>query len=165
MEKKWIYKQEPDTKVVESLSKSLNINRYLSKILVQRRIKTFDHAKDFFRPSLDMLHDPFEMLNMDKAVNRLTEAIFNKEKILIYGDYDVDGTTAVSLTFLFLSEFSDLLEFYIPDRYTEGYGISEKGINYAHDHGFDLIIALDVGVRAVNRAEQAKSLIPEVTIR
>ena len=158
VKKKWIYKKAPNAAIVEPLSQSLNLNHYLSKILVQRGINTFDGAKSFFRPSLSMLHDPFEMLNMDRAVNRLTEAIFNREKILLYGDYDVDGITSVSLAFLFLSEFSDQLAFYIPDRSTEGYGISEKGINYAHDHGFDLIIALDVGIRAVDRARQAKSL-------
>lgn len=158
VEKRWIYGAEPDLEEVTNLSKLLNINEYLAKILVQRGIKSFDGAKEFFRPSLDKLHDPFEMLNMGKAVNRLTDAIFKKEKILIYGDYDVDGTTAVSLMYLFLSEFSDLLTFYIPDRYTEGYGISEQGISYAHQQGFDLVIALDCGIRAVERAEQAKSL-------
>lgn len=122
---------------------------------MQRGIKTFDEAKEFFRPSLSRLHDPFLMLNMDKAVNRLTEAVFKREKILIYGDYDVDGTTSVSLAYLFLSQFSDQLEFYIPDRYSEGYGISEKGINYAIENGFKLIIALDCGIRANDRALQS----------
>lgn len=156
MEKRWVYKDEPDGKIVEKLSKEININGYLSKILVQRGIQTFDDAKEFFRPSLSRLHDPFLMLNMDRAVNRLTDAVFNKEKILIYGDYDVDGTTSVSLMYLFLKEFSDQLEFYIPDRYTEGYGISEKGINYAIENQFEVIIALDCGIRAIDRAIQAK---------
>ena len=156
MEKRWVYKDEPDPEIVEKLSKELNINQYLSSILVQRGISTFDEAKDFFRPSLSRLHDPFLMRNMDAAVNRLTEAVFNKEKILIYGDYDVDGTTSVSLMYLFLKQFTDKLEFYIPDRYTEGYGISEKGINHAIDNDFKLIIALDCGVRAIERAKQAK---------
>ncbi|WP_370088057.1 single-stranded-DNA-specific exonuclease RecJ [Ekhidna sp.] len=156
MEKRWVYKDEPNQEIVENLSKELNINHYLSTLLIQRGIETFDQAKEFFRPSLSKLHDPFLMLNMDAAVNRLTDAVFNKEKILIYGDYDVDGTTSVSLIYLFLKQFSDQLEFYIPDRYTEGYGISEKGINHAIDRGFKLIIALDCGIRAIDRARQAK---------
>lgn len=156
MEKRWVYKDEPEQTIVEKISKEININEYLSTVLVQRGIKTFDEAKDFFRPSLSRLYDPFLMLNMDRAVNRLTDAVFNEEKILIYGDYDVDGTTAVSLIYLFLKQFSKHLEYYIPDRYTEGYGISEKGINYAIENKFDLIIALDCGVRAIDRAQQTK---------
>lgn len=156
MEKRWVYKDEPNQEIVEKLSKEININQYLSKILAQRGIQTFEQAKVFFRPSLSRLHDPFRMLNMDRAVNRLTDAVFNKEKILIYGDYDVDGTTSVSLIFLFLKQFTEALEFYIPDRYTEGYGISEKGINHAIENKFDLIIALDCGIRAIDRAAQAK---------
>ena len=156
MEKRWVYKKEPAQEIVEKLSREININKYLSGILVQRGFITFDQAKAFFRPSLSRLHDPFLMLGMDKAVNRLTDAVFNKEKILIYGDYDVDGTTSVSLMYLFLKEFSDQPDFYIPDRYTEGYGISEKGINYAVNNEFDLVIALDCGIRAVDRARQAK---------
>ncbi|MFK7953952.1 MAG: single-stranded-DNA-specific exonuclease RecJ [Ekhidna sp.] len=157
MEKRWVYKEEPDEKLIEELSKSININPYLAKILIQREVTTFDEAKEFFRPSLNRLHDPFLMKNMDKAVNRLTEAIFDDEKILLYGDYDVDGTTSVSLLFLFLKQFSKKIEFYIPDRYTEGYGISEKGINYAIENEFNLIIALDCGIRAVDRAAQSKA--------
>jgi single-stranded-DNA-specific exonuclease len=156
VEKRWVYKEEPNKELIDELSKSININPYLAKILLQRGISTFDEAKDFFRPSLKKLHDPFLMKNMDKAVNRLTNAIFNEEKILLYGDYDVDGTTSVSLLFLFLKQFTQQIEFYIPDRYTEGYGISEKGINYAIENGFDLIIALDCGIRAIDRAAQAK---------
>lgn len=158
MEKRWVYKDEPETDQIETLSIELNINAHLSKILIQRGIHTFEIAKDFFRPSLSQLHDPFLMLNMDQAVNRLTDAIFNNEKILIYGDYDVDGTTSVSLVYLFLKQFSENLEFYIPDRYSEGYGISEKGIDYAAENEFSLIIALDCGIRAIDRAEQAKTL-------
>lgn len=156
MEKRWVYKENPEAAIVEQLSKEININEYLAKILVQRGVETFDAAKEFFRPSLSRLHDPFLMRNMDLAVNRLTEAVFNKEKILIYGDYDVDGTTSVSLIYLFLQQFSEQLEFYIPDRYTEGYGISKKGIDHAIDNEFTLIIALDCGVRAIDRAKQAK---------
>ena len=156
MKKRWVYKIEPDEESVHKLSKEINVNEYLSSVLVQRGIDSFDVAKAFFRPSLSQLHDPFLMLNMDKAVNRLTEAVFNNEKILIYGDYDVDGTTSVSLMYLFLEQFSKKIEFYIPDRYSEGYGISKKGINYAIENGFRLIIALDCGIRAVDRAHQAK---------
>ncbi len=156
MEKRWIYKADPDRDFIENLSEEINVNAYLTKILAQRGIDSFSKAKDFFRPSLSMLHDPFLMLNMDRAVNRLTDAVFSNEKILIYGDYDVDGTTSVSLMFLFLKQFNSKLEFYIPDRYSEGYGISEKGINYAIENGFTLIIALDCGVRATTRAKQAK---------
>ena len=156
MEKRWVYKDESEQEIIDKLSKELNINEFLAKILAQRGIHSFDQAKEFFRPSLSRLHDPFLMLNMDKAVNRLTDAVFNNEKILIYGDYDVDGTTSVSLLYLFLKQFTDQLEFYIPDRYSEGYGISKKGIDHAIENEFQLIIALDCGVRAIDRARQAK---------
>ncbi|MEM6736097.1 MAG: single-stranded-DNA-specific exonuclease RecJ [Bacteroidota bacterium] len=155
MKKKWFLKANQDRKKVKELSKAININQYLAKILLQRGISSFDEAKDFFRPSLDRLYDPFYMKDMDKAVNRLTDAVFRNEKILIYGDYDVDGTTSVSLMYLFLSEFSSNLSYYIPDRYTEGYGISKKGINYAIKNDYSLIIALDCGIRAIDRAKQA----------
>ncbi len=156
MNKRWIYRDEPDEKIVDELSMSLNINAYLSKILIQRGISDFETARSFFCPSLDKLYDPFLMKNMDRAVNRLCDAIFNKEKILLYGDYDVDGTTAVSLMYLFLKQFSDHIDFYIPDRDTEGYGISEKGIRWTLDHQFSLVIALDCGIRANDRATQAQ---------
>ncbi len=158
MEKKWIYLDEPDTQITQELSKSVNINPTLAKILTQRGIESFEEAKKFFRPSLKTLHDPFLMKDMDKAVNRLCEAVFNQEKILLYGDYDVDGTTSVSLLFLFLKQFTSNLDFYIPDRYTEGYGISKKGIDWAEENGFKLVIALDCGVRANERAIQSKKL-------
>ena len=156
MEKKWIYRDEPSEQLIQDLSKSINVNPTLANILVQRGIESFDEAKAFFRPSLKTLHDPFLMKDMDVAVNRLCEAVFNQEKILLYGDYDVDGTTSVSLLFLFLKQFTDQLDFYIPDRYTEGYGISEKGISWAANSGFKLIIALDCGITANERALQAK---------
>ncbi len=157
MEKHWIYREEPKKEIVESLSKSINVNPYLTKILVQRGITEFDEAKKFFRPSLNMLFDPFMMKGMDKAVNRLCDAVFRKEKIMLYGDYDVDGTTSVSLLFLFLSQFTDQVSYYIPDRYSEGYGISRQGVDKAKDENCQLIIALDCGIRALDRAEQAKS--------
>jgi len=158
MEKIWIYKDEPDEQIIQNLSKSINVNQTLAKILAQRGIESFDQAKLFFRPSLKTLHDPFLMKDMDKAVNRLCEAVFSKEKILVYGDYDVDGTTSVSLMYLFLKQFSNRIEFYIPDRYTEGYGISEKGITWAGENGFKLVIALDCGIRANERAIQSNDL-------
>ncbi|MEP5613201.1 MAG: single-stranded-DNA-specific exonuclease RecJ [Cyclobacteriaceae bacterium] len=158
MEKKWIYLDEPDAQIIQDLSKSINISPTLAKILAQRGIESFDQAKAFFRPSLSTLHDPFLMKDMDTAVNRLCDAVFNKEKILVYGDYDVDGTTSVSLVYLFLLQFTDQIEFYIPDRYSEGYGISEKGIQWAADHRFQLVIALDCGIRANERAVQSKEL-------
>ncbi|MEM6642361.1 MAG: single-stranded-DNA-specific exonuclease RecJ [Bacteroidota bacterium] len=158
VEKTWILSDQPEERKINELSKVINVNVHLSKILVQRGICTFNQAKDFFRPSLSHLHDPFLMKNMSCAVNRLTEAVFSKEKILIYGDYDVDGTTSVSLMYLFLRDFTDQLEYYIPDRYTEGYGISEVGIDYASENQFSLIIALDCGIRAVDRARQASAL-------
>lgn len=141
---------------MEQLSSAINVSPYLAKILVQRGVDTFEKAKTFFRPSLGQLHDPFLMKDLDIAVNRLTNAVFNKEKILIYGDYDVDGTTAVSLLYLFLTQYSDNIDYYIPDRYSEGYGISAKGIEHAKKENYNLIIALDCGIRAVAQARQAK---------
>jgi len=157
MENRWVMRDISDSERLKGLSQSLNINESLTKLLLQRGITTFDEAKDFFRPSLNHLHDPFLMKDMDKAVNRLCDAIFSNEKILIYGDYDVDGTTSVSLMYSFLKNFSKNLEYYIPDRYTEGYGISTKGIEYAHDQKFGLIISLDCGIRAVDKAALANS--------
>lgn len=158
MEKKWIYKESPEKSIIHQLSKEINVNPVIAKLLIQRGIKSFDSAKEFFRPSLKRLHDPFLMKGMDVAVNRLCEAVFNKEKILLYGDYDVDGTTSVSLLYLFLQQFTDQVDYYIPDRYSEGYGISEKGINWASEREITLIIALDCGIRAIDRAEQAQKL-------
>lgn len=157
MENRWVLRDIPHQEQLEELSSSLNINQNLTKLLLQRGVKSFDEAKTFFRPSLDHLHDPFLMKDMDKAVNRLCDAVFSGEKVLIYGDYDVDGTTSVSLMYGFLKHFSSQLEYYIPDRYTEGYGISERGIEYAHQHGFGLIISLDCGIRAVDKAAKAKA--------
>jgi single-stranded-DNA-specific exonuclease len=138
------------------LHQELSIDENLVQLLVQRGITTFDEAKDFFRPSLDKLHDPFLMKDMDKAIQRIEEAFKNKEHILIYGDYDVDGTTAVALVYIFLKKHYDELDFYIPDRDKEGYGISTTGIDYAADNGFTLIIALDCGIKAVEKIQYAK---------
>ena len=148
MQKRWIYKTTPPAEQVEALSKAININYYLSTILLQRGINDFDSAKNFFRPSLDHLHDPFLLKDMDHAVDRLKSAIDKNEKILIYGDYDVDGTTAVALVFSYVKSFYPNCEFYIPDRYAEGYGVSEAGVIWAEENNFTLIIALDLGIKA-----------------
>ena len=154
MEKKWVIHKTMDPASAEQLSKALNINLELSALLLQRQISSFDLAKAFFRPSLDHLHDPFLMLDMDKAVNRVCDAVFNKEKILIYGDYDVDGTTSVVLVYSFLKELCDpeQIDYYIPDRYEEGYGLSEKGVRWASANDFQLIITLDCGIKAHRNA-------------
>lgn len=154
--KKIILKDKGDENITRHLETVLGIDTALATILVQRNIKTFDEAKAFFRPSLDQLHDPFLMKNMDKAVERLENAISNNEKILVYGDYDVDGTTSVALVYSFLSEYYDALDYYIPDRDSEGYGISYKGIDYAKDEGISLIIALDCGIKACEKVDYAK---------
>src|SRR5690606_8871481 len=131
MTRKWVPRPLPLDEDIASLSKEINVNPCLASILVQRGIKTFDEAKTFFRPSLMHLHDPFLMKDMDKAVARLKTAMDQHEKILIYGDYDVDGTTSVALVFGFLRKIYTNIEYYIPDRYTEGYGVSLQGIEYA----------------------------------
>ena len=133
---------------VARLSSELGIDPVLARLLVQRGIGTFQEARAFFRPSLDNLHDPFLMKDMDKAVDRVEAAVKSGEKILVYGDYDVDGTTAVSLVYSFLRRLTRNVDFYVPDRYDEGYGVSYKGIDWAADNGFGLIITLDCGIKA-----------------
>ena len=157
METRWIIAQDVDKQLVKGLSESLGIDEKLAILLVQRGITNYDEAKDFFRPSLDHLHDPFLMKDMDKAVDRVQKAITEGEKILIYGDYDVDGTTAVALIYTYLKNLVNKkkIEFYIPDRYEEGYGISYKGIDYAADNGFGLVIVLDCGIKAVEKIDYA----------
>ena len=151
MQKRWVRNEGPSAEAVTTLSTELNINPYLTSILLQRGIDTFDKAKLFFRPSLDHLHDPFLMMDMDKAVERLQRAIIGQEKILIYGDYDVDGTTSVALVFSYLQTFYTNCEYYVPDRYSEGYGVSQEGIEYAVSEGFSLIITLDCGIKASDK--------------
>lgn len=163
-DKKWIVKEQGNPAAVRQLSQELGIDQVLSNLLVQRGIDTFDKAREFFRPDLSMLHDPFLMKDMEQAVERLRNAVEGKERIMIYGDYDVDGTTAVSLVYSFLREFTTLLEYYIPDRYDEGYGLSYKGIDCAHDLGCTLIITLDCGIKAVEKVKYAKSLGIDVII-
>jgi len=157
IEKRWVEKKSGDCELVKSLSKTLNIDQVLSNLLVQRGISNFNEAKSFFRPEISKLHDPFLMKDMDKAISRIEAAIKANEKILIYGDYDVDGTTAVALVYLFIKSIYENVDFYIPDRYTEGYGISYKGIEYAFINDFKLIIALDCGIKAVEKIDFANS--------
>jgi len=156
MQKRWVYKPIPSKPEVEALSNSINVNGYLSTVLWQRGIRDYDSAKNFFRPTLDQLHDPFLLKDMDHAVKRLKDAIDRNEKILIYGDYDVDGTTAVSLVYSYLKKFYPNCNFYIPDRYSEGYGVSEAGIIWAEENNFSLIIALDLGIKAADMVTLAR---------
>jgi len=156
MTKRWLAKIEPDKEVVEELSTAINVNKILSGVLVQRDIRTFELAKRFFRPQYSDLYDPFIMLGMHKAITRIEQAISNNEKVLVYGDYDVDGTTSVAIVYSFFKARYPHIDFYIPDRYTEGYGISAKGIDWAFEHGFKLIIALDCGIKSVDRIAYAK---------
>ncbi len=155
---RWIYRPQPAPQQVKALAQALNVGEALAYLLVQRGIADFEAARDFFRPSLEKLHDPFLMKDMDKAVERLQEAIENEEKIMIYGDYDVDGTTSVAMMYLFLKKRYPKVATYIPDRYKEGYGISKTGIEYAAANGFTLMIALDCGVKSVELVAYAKKL-------
>ena len=156
MLKRWVLKERGDPDKVAELSAALKVGPVLAELLVQRGVYTFDEAKDFFRPSMEQLHDPFLMKDMDRAVERILKAIDQNEKILVYGDYDVDGTTAVSLVYTFLREIGHKhLDYYIPDRYSEGYGISFQSIDFAHENGFGLVIALDCGIKAVKKIEKA----------
>ncbi|MDR1707080.1 single-stranded-DNA-specific exonuclease RecJ [Dysgonomonas sp.] len=141
----------------DELAKKLGISPVLCKLLVQRNISSIEDARKFFRPNLKDLHDPFLLPDMDKAIKRIEKALGQKQRILIYGDYDVDGTTAVALVYKFLRKFTTNLDYYIPDRYDEGYGISEQGIDYAEETGVKLIIALDCGIKAVEKVAYAKS--------
>ncbi|VTP89550.1 single-stranded-DNA-specific exonuclease RecJ [Sphingobacterium daejeonense] len=157
MQKRWVLKPKKNVDKINKLQQELRVNPIIIELLINRKIETYEEAKEFFRPSLEHLHDPFLMKDMDKAINRIEKAIGNKEKILIYGDYDVDGTTAVSVVYSFFRDFNSGLEFYIPDRYSEGYGISNQGIDYAAENGFSLIIALDCGIKAIDKIEYANS--------
>ena len=154
---RWTLKPKPNPETVNSLADSLQIDAPIASLLVQRGIENFEDAKSFFRPSLDHLHDPYLMKDMDKAVVRIQNAIANDENILVYGDYDVDGTTSVALMSSYLKTKTPLVATYIPDRYGEGYGVSYKGIDFAEDNDFGLIIALDCGVKAVDKVAYAKA--------
>ncbi|MBC7567785.1 MAG: single-stranded-DNA-specific exonuclease RecJ [Pedobacter sp.] len=158
MKKRWVQTAECNEEAVITLAKELNIDKSLAQVLVQRGIEKFDQAKDFFRPQMAKLHNPFLMKDMDKAISRIDEAINKAERILIYGDYDVDGTTAVALTYSFFRKHTENIEYYIPDRHKEGYGISQIGIDYAFANGYTLIIALDCGIKSVDKVEYANTL-------
>ena len=153
---RWTLKPNPDSQKVAHLAQALNVEEFVATLLVQRGIETFEEARDFFRPKLEHLHNPFLMKDMDKAVARIELAIANQEKILVFGDYDVDGTTAVSLVSSYLKTYYSNVATYIPDRYDEGYGISFKGIDYADDNEFSLIIALDCGIKSIDHVAYAK---------
>jgi single-stranded-DNA-specific exonuclease len=152
---RWTLKPKPDPKTVEALQKALQVDASVAILLAQRGIETYEAAKTFFRPSLKDLHDPFLMKDMDKAVERIETSLLQGENILVYGDYDVDGTTSVALMSSYLKTKSEQIATYIPDRYGEGYGISYKGIDFAHDNDFSLIIALDCGVKAIDKVAYA----------
>lgn len=156
----YVWKQKPKTspEAIETLAREINVNPTLANMLINRGVESFEQAKEYFRPNLSKLHDPFLMKDMDLAISRIEEAIQREEKILVYGDYDVDGTTAVALVYSFLTGFYPHVEFYIPDRYKEGYGISEKGVRYAAESDFKLIIALDCGIKAIEKVKLAKDL-------
>ena len=159
MSSKWIY-QTPSAEQMlkgQKLGEELHIHPALATLLVQRGIDTFHSAKNFFRPQLSQLYDPFLMNDMDRAVKRLNDAIGRKERILVYGDYDVDGTTAVALVYKYLQHFYSNIDYYIPDRYEEGYGVSVKGVDYAADTGVKLVIVLDCGIKAVDEIAYAKA--------
>ena len=154
--KRWVLKDDASPEIVQKLSTSLKIDHTLARLLVQRDITTYSDARDFFRPSLDNLHDPFLLKDMDVAIERIEKAIENDERILIYGDYDVDGTTAVALVYDLIREFHPNLDYYIPDRYKEGYGISYQSIDFAREEGVGLIISLDCGIKAHNQISYAR---------
>ena len=155
MEKRWVEWEVKNHTASAELQESLKIDAILANLLVKRGINTYEDAHSFFRPTLEQLHDPFLMKDMDLAIARIERAIQAGEKILIYGDYDVDGTTAVALTYSFLKKHHAAIDFYIPDRYVEGYGISSQGIDYAAEHGYSLIIALDCGIKANDKIAYA----------
>ena len=153
---RWTIKPKPSEEKVKLLAEALNVEEFVATLLVQRGIETFEQARQFFRPNLADLHNPYLMKDMDKAVERIELAIENGENILVFGDYDVDGTTAVSLVSSYLKTYYPNVATYIPDRYDEGYGISFKGIDFADDNGFSLIIALDCGIKSIDHVAYAK---------
>ena len=154
---RWTIKTKPEKEKVQKLQSELQIDELIATLLLQRGVENYDQAKTFFRPSLDDLHNPYLMKDMDKAVARIENAIANNENILVFGDYDVDGTTAVSLVSSYLRSFYPNVATYIPDRYAEGYGISYMGIDYAEDNNISLIIALDCGIKSIDHVNYAKA--------
>lgn len=157
MEKRWVVKEKGEVAVVKQLASALNISESLANLMVQRNIKTPDEANAFFSPNLGYLHDPFLMKDMNNAVDRLSTAVKKNEKVLVYGDYDVDGTTAVALVYSFLKEQYSNVEYYIPDRYKEGYGVSYEGLDHAYQKNCRLVITLDCGIKAVEKVRYARS--------
>ncbi len=155
MEKRWVFKDPGDPAQVSALAREINVTDTIASLLFQRGVTTFDEAKRFFRPSLSDLYDPFLMKDMDMAVNRIDQAIRRGESVLFYGDYDVDGTTAVALMYSFFRKRYSKIGYYIPDRYNEGYGVSYKGIDFAFENGYSLIVALDCGIKAVEKVSYA----------
>jgi len=158
MDKNWIYKEKPDAVVVRQLMDRLEVSAPIVRLMVQRSITTTGEADAFFSPRLDNLHDPFMMKDMNKAIDRVSTAIGRNEKILIYGDYDVDGTTSVALLYSFLKRFYSNIDYYIPNRYQEGYGVSSKGLDYARENNCKLVVTLDCGIKAIEKALYARSL-------
>ncbi len=156
MEKRWVENRLSDEKVISQLADQLNITSIIAELLVNRGITTYEEAEAYFRPRIEHLHDPFLMKDMERAILRIEQAIAKQEKILIYGDYDVDGTTSVALVYSFFKSIYNQLEYYIPDRYKEGYGVSYAGIDYAQEQNISLIIALDCGIKANQHVEYAK---------
>ncbi|HVN59039.1 MAG TPA: single-stranded-DNA-specific exonuclease RecJ [Bacteroidales bacterium] len=157
MERRWVVKEAGDPVVVKQLSESLNVTTSLANLMVQRSITSAGEARSFFKPSLDYLHDPFLMKDMNVAIDRISSAISKNEKILVYGDYDVDGTTAVALMYSFLRQQYSNVKYYIPDRYKEGYGVSLQGLDFASENNCKLVITLDCGIKAVEKVKYARS--------
>jgi len=153
---RWTIKPKPETGRIKTLAQALNVEDSIASLLLQRGVETYEDARQFFRPSLDDLYDPYLMKDMDKAVSRIEKAVADNENIMVFGDYDVDGTTAVSLVASYLKSYYPNVATYIPDRYDEGYGVSFKGIDYADDNGISLIIALDCGIKSIDHVAYAK---------
>ena len=158
MQKRWAEQEVSNPKAIQELMQMLQIDEVLAGLLVKRGITSYDDARCFFRPDLCHLHDPFLMQDMEQAIHRIDQAILAGEKVLIYGDYDVDGTTSVALVYSFFRKYHKHLDYYIPDRYKEGYGISFQGVDFAAEHGFKLIIALDCGIKSVDKVDYANTL-------
>lgn len=156
LKKRWLIREDGNLEKIERLSSELKVDKKIANLLAQRGIETFDEARVYFRPELTDLHDPYLMKDMDKAVERLDRGLKDTEHILIYGDYDVDGTTAVTVVYNYLKRFNSKISFYVPDRYAEGYGISFQGIDYAKEIGASLVIAVDCGIKAVEKTKYAK---------
>ena len=157
MPKRWLYRSPPQAHQVQALAAALGTHPVIASLLVQKGITQFDQAKTYFRPALNELYDPFVMKDMDKAVQRLRQAIAQREPILVYGDYDVDGVTSVAMFYGYLKELGATADFYIPDRYTEGYGISMQAIKWAAKKGFQLIVSLDCGIKATTCIREARA--------